>query len=108
MLKRLKDLREENDMTQSDLSKIFGIARSNISKYESGELEPNIEILNKYADYFRCSVDYLLGRTNSRSEILKRPSNDEALLVVSEDSNIDLVKVKEYIEFLSAKNDKKD
>lgn len=98
MLKRLKDLREEQDLTQNDLAKILKIARSNISKYENGDLDPNIEILKKYADYFVCSVDYILGRTNNRIEVLVRPERGQSLIGKAKDANVSLDELEAYIE----------
>lgn len=61
---RLKELRCENDMKQSDLAKVLGVSASTIGMYEQGRRTPDLEVLNKIATYFQVSVDYLLGRTN--------------------------------------------
>ncbi|MBC8061726.1 MAG: helix-turn-helix transcriptional regulator [Clostridiaceae bacterium] len=61
---RLKALRQDGDLTQIELSKILNISRTTISGYESADVEPGFEILNKIADYFNVSVDYLLNRTD--------------------------------------------
>lgn len=61
---RLKDLREDNDLTQEELSKKLNITRSALSNYEVGSREPSYDLLIKIADYFNVSLDYLLGRTN--------------------------------------------
>lgn len=65
-LERLKNLREDADMSQESLSKILGISQRTLSHYESGERNIPIEILIKTADHFNCSVDYILGRTDSK------------------------------------------
>lgn len=64
----LKSLREKKGITQKKMSEILGISKSNISKYEAGTVEPNIETLRKYASYFGVSVDCLLG-TDSQPSI---------------------------------------
>ena len=59
---RLKKLREEKNMSQYVFAKDFGIAQSTVGGWESGKREPNFETVQKLADYFNVSVDYLLGR----------------------------------------------
>lgn len=64
---RLKDLREDNDLTQEELSKQLNITRSALGNYELGIREPSVELLIKIADYFNISLDYLLCRTNNNN-----------------------------------------
>ncbi|BFH63962.1 helix-turn-helix domain-containing protein [Paenibacillus azoreducens] len=61
---RLKQLRKENKITQRDLSLKLGIDHTTVSKWEADVYEPDTSTLNKLADLFDVSVDYLLGRTN--------------------------------------------
>ncbi len=61
---RLKALRDENNLTQTQLSKNLGLAFSTISMYERGVREPKFETLEIIADYFNVTIDYLLGKTN--------------------------------------------
>lgn len=64
--KRLKDIREDNDMSQSELSEILGVKRSTYSLWE---LSINIIPLNylcDFADCFNISLDYILGITNNK------------------------------------------
>lgn len=65
---RLKDLREEKGLTQEALGELVNLTKANISKYESGKLEPNIDTINFLASFFNVTVDYLLGRTEARNE----------------------------------------
>lgn len=60
---RLRDLRSQNDMTQQELADSTHIARSTLAMYEYGKRRPDFEILDKLADYFDVSFDYLLGRS---------------------------------------------
>lgn len=60
---RLKELREEKEMTQEELGKLLNVSRQTISGYEAGAIEPSISNLIKLADIFNISLDYLLGRT---------------------------------------------
>lgn len=63
---RLKDLREDSDLTQSDLAKILKTTQQQYSKYEIGVRLIPIDKLNKLADFYKTSTDYILGRTNNK------------------------------------------
>ncbi|GIN71185.1 transcriptional regulator [Bacillus sp. J14TS2] len=62
---RLRELRKQKKLTMKELGKIFNLAESTISGYESGTRKPDIEQIRKFADYFDVPTDYLLGRSNS-------------------------------------------
>ncbi|HCR82806.1 MAG TPA: XRE family transcriptional regulator [Lachnospiraceae bacterium] len=62
----LRLLREERKLSQQKLAVEFDIAQSQIQNYETGGYQPDIDTLNKYADFFDVSVDFLLGRTDIR------------------------------------------
>jgi len=64
MYTRLKELREDSDMNQTQIAKILGVGQRAISHYELGENCIPIEILKRLADYYGTSVDYLLYRTD--------------------------------------------
>lgn len=64
---RLKQIREENGLSQSDLAKRINMTQQRISSYEKGIREPDIETLNILADFFNVSIDYLLGKTDKRN-----------------------------------------
>ena len=66
MFHRLRELREDSDLTQTELGKIIGMSQTGYSKYECGENDIPTGILIKLADFYNTSVDYLLGRTNVR------------------------------------------
>lgn len=59
----LKALREDKDITQSELGKLFNVNQITISQYERGTRQPSLEILIKYAQYFNVSLDYIAGLT---------------------------------------------
>lgn len=63
---RLRDLREDLDMNQTQFAKILGMSQTGYSKYETGENDIPTEILIKIADYHNTSIDYLLERTNQK------------------------------------------
>ena len=71
----LRNLRELKGLTQKQMSEILDISKSNISKYESNDVEPNIEILKQYANYFNVSIDVMLGLKEPRTD-LKDYRND--------------------------------
>ncbi len=111
---RLKALREEAGKTQAELAAIFKISRQVYANYENGINEPSLKMLVVIADYFQCSVDYLLGRSDdfgnvtvladfSQERVL---SNEEKLLL----KNFRVLRTKEkqsladYLTFLSKKD----
>jgi transcriptional regulator with XRE-family HTH domain len=97
---RLKDIREKNNITQTQFAKIFDIGVSTIGMWESSKRKPPAEMLLKIADYFNVTVDYLLGRenaekfpdtsnTNHNGTIVKiLPKSGERLEYVIPDENI--------------------
>ena len=62
--KRLKDLREDNDLSQNDISKILKITRPQYSLYETGKRDMPVDLLRILARYYNTSIDYLVGDTN--------------------------------------------
>lgn len=65
---RIRRLRQEFGMTQEELGKKIGQTKSNVSKYETGTLEPSIQTLNLLSDIFDVSIDYLVGKTDIRKQ----------------------------------------
>lgn len=64
--KRIRDLREDKDLTQTEISKILNITQRTYSRYENDERQIPTEILSSLADFHHTSVDYLIGRTDQR------------------------------------------
>ena len=64
MYLRIRDLREDKDLTQKQISKYLGCDQSLYSKYERGERSLPLEYANMLADLYGVSVDYLIGRTD--------------------------------------------
>ena len=64
MYQRLRDLREDHDMNQTQLAKLLGMSQTGYSKYETGENDIPTAILIKLANIYNTSVDYLLGLTD--------------------------------------------
>jgi len=61
---RLKDLREDHDMTQQQVADILGMKQSQYSRYERGVRDVPTDVLIRLAKLFSTSVDYILGMTN--------------------------------------------
>ena len=64
---RIKDLREDTDLNQTQFAKILGMSQTGYSKYETGENDIPTGILIEIADYYGTSIDYLLGRTDEKN-----------------------------------------
>ncbi len=67
MYPRLRDLREDRDLSQTSVAKVLGMSQTGYSKYETGENDIPTQVLICLADFYGTSVDYLLGRTNDPS-----------------------------------------
>lgn len=65
-LKRLKNLREDSDLTQEELATKLNLTQRAYSHYENGNRDIPLEVLIKVADIFGVTVDYLLERTNEK------------------------------------------
>lgn len=63
---RLRDLREDRDLSQRPLAELLCVAQNTYSQYETGTIPITAEALDKLADFFGTSVDYLMGRTDEK------------------------------------------
>lgn len=61
---RLKDLREDNDLTQDKLVKILKMHKTTYTNYEQGKREPPFELIIKLAKLYNVSIDYIAGLTD--------------------------------------------
>ena len=66
MNNRLRELREDADLSQTKLAKIIGMSQTGYSKYETGENDIPTAVWKALADFYRVSVDYLMRRTDVR------------------------------------------
>lgn len=66
MFQRIRDLREDNDLTQHQIATLLNISQSTYSRYENGELEIPIQTLIKLANHYDTSIDYLVNLTDVR------------------------------------------
>lgn len=84
MLANLKDLRKEFGLSQKQMAEKLSISQQTYSDYEKGKTEPTIDTLIKISEFFKVSIEYLLGleddfgiRVDSK-ELIKRPDYDIA------------------------------
>ncbi|MBQ3549674.1 MAG: helix-turn-helix transcriptional regulator [Clostridia bacterium] len=64
MYQRLRDLRNDRDLNQTQVAKMLGMSQTGYSKYETGENDIPTAILIKLARFYGTSIDYLLGETD--------------------------------------------
>lgn len=96
--KRIRKLRLERGVTQSELSNYLGLTPKMVSFYELEQRFPPQDIIIKLADYFNVSADYLLGRSEIRN-------SDELLKEYSSLYNKSPKEIEEYINLLKSYND---
>lgn len=65
MYRRLRELREDHDLTQAQISKYLNMSQTGYSKYETGENDVPTKILIELAKYYKTSIDYLLELTDN-------------------------------------------
>ena len=65
MYPRIRDLREDKDLNQTQLAKMLGMSQTGYSKYETGTNDIPTQILIKLARFYNTSIDYLLGETDN-------------------------------------------
>jgi transcriptional regulator with XRE-family HTH domain len=97
--KRLKQLREDNDLRQEDVGKIVNVEKSTVSQWESGKRTPDVETIMKLADYFNVSIDYILGKTDIRTpiETIAAHRSDDPMSELPEEARKSLEEFKEFI-----------
>ena len=66
-MERLRDLREDKDLTQKEVADMLGCSQTTYSRYETGDLNVPIDILKKLAKFYKVSIDYIVGITNKKN-----------------------------------------
>lgn len=69
---RIRDLREDKDLTQKQLAELLQIHQTTYSDYELGQLNVPVPVLHKLADFYGVSIDYLLCRTAEKKPYPKK------------------------------------
>ena len=72
MKHRIRDLREDRDLNQTQVAEILGMSQTGYSKYETGENDIPTTVLIKLAKFYNTSIDYLLGETDCKEPYPKR------------------------------------
>lgn len=73
MYRRLRELRVEKDLTQTEIAKMLGMSQTGYSKYETGENDIPTDVLIKLSKLYNTSIDYLLGQTDNRKKAKWKP-----------------------------------
>lgn len=113
---RLKRLRKRDNFSREGLGNRIGVSYSTIAKYESGTREPDFDTLNKIAEIFEVSVDYLLGKSEAqqnkesdrRRAIINKiatefPDSDLMFNDLASMTADDLEEVYNYIKYIKSK-----
>ena len=97
--KRLKELREERNLSQKQLADLVNLSQQTIGHYEVERAEPGIKTLEMFARIFHTSTDYLLGLSNSRypREILNATGIAEDLSDLPETARKEIEDFKEFV-----------
>jgi len=72
---RLRELRQEQNMTQHTLASILHVQRSTVAGYETKNRQPQLEIIVHIANIFGVTTDYLLGLTDEKYPAISKPGN---------------------------------
>ncbi|MCY8354573.1 helix-turn-helix domain-containing protein [Bacillus haynesii] len=100
--KRLTMLRKSKNLLQKEVADKIGVARTTYASYEQGKREPDIETINKIADFFDVSTDYLLrGIINQK---IDKIMNDPETLIAARDGDITKEEARELLEWLLKKS----
>lgn len=69
---RLKDLREDSDITQKELAEYLHVKQNTYSQYENGQRQIPIELLIMLANFYNTSIDYIVGITDNKTAYPKK------------------------------------
>lgn len=107
---RLCELRKSKNLSQKELGEMFSITSNAIYSWENGKSQPSIEIINKLAQYFNVTTDYLLGSNQEDRDNIDRLkiALKEAGMLNGENENLtkeDLQKAMQIVNMLKEKKD---
>ena len=109
---RIKELRDKKGLTQAQLGELLGVVKTTISQYESGDRTPDAAKLEKLADIFDTSVDYLLGREDKSANVPEKdlpqtvaPYLPEGFSELSDEAKKEVL---DYIDYIMVKYAKKE
>lgn len=75
--KRIRNLREDRDLTQRELAEYLNVSQKSYSRYERGERTIDPEILGRIATFYDTTVDYLIERTDDSTDYTKNDNKSE-------------------------------
>lgn len=112
---RLRELLDEKEITQKELSSRIGVSEVTVSRYLSGDRTPRTDVINSISNFFNVSADYLLGNSDIRNPYKEAPeqnSNEDIDLWLSKTDGYkelpeeDRLKIIEYAKFMLEKHKK--
>lgn len=77
LYQRLRDLREDEDLTQAQIAKVLSMGTTQYRRYELAESPLSLEIAEKLAEFYDVSIDYIAGRTNDKKGLTRSELADE-------------------------------
>ena len=104
---RLKELRKEKNLTQTDIAKIFNVTDATVSTWEVGKAQPSFDILMELAKYFNVSTDYLLGIIEDdkpKIEKLRQTLREAGIMVGTDLSYDELNRALRIVEMMKENN----
>ena len=78
MTLRIRSIREDKDLMQKNLANYLGCTQQTYSRYETGELEPSLVIMEKLAIFYETSIDYLMGLTDDSTQNWSKEAMEKA------------------------------
>ena len=108
---RLRGLRIEKELNQEEFGKLFNMPKSRISQYETNKRQADDQTKKLFADYFKVSLDYLMGRSDIRTpealtldeELQQLLSNPDTLVAFKDFNNLSDTDKQEIINFIKFK-----
>ena len=76
-MERIRNLREDKDLSQNEIAKILNCSQTTYSRYETGDLNIPVDSLIKLAKYFNTSIDYLTGLTDEKNPYKRSVRTDK-------------------------------
>ena len=82
-MQKMREYRKQSGLTMKRLGEMVGASEASISQYETGRVEPDIELMIKIADVLGVSVDNLIGHTTEEKPNSKQPKSKEAQILAN-------------------------
>lgn len=89
LARRIAEQRKKKKLSQTKFAEKFGVGRSTIAMWETGDREPDAETIQKLADFFDVTTDYLLGRTDDPNPVNKDEADIKKILEQKEKAHFD-------------------